>query len=122
MAPRIAFDDPAWLGSPLTIGIEHALGGARAWLAADLSSAPSGRAVLGVTSYLGSGPRLTVVPYGPLAGAIGVPGAGHGSLVATLPAAAALAGRPLFLQWLVEDAGGPAGYSASEAVEMRLTD
>ena len=63
--------------------------------------------------------NLIMVP-GVLDGAVGVPGAGFGTLRVGIPNVPALSGFQLWGQWLILDGGVPAGASSTRAARIDI--
>jgi hypothetical protein len=106
--------EPPLIGNPsFTIGLKNALGGTMAELWLNDASSP-GTVYNGVTVYLAETANLVKIP-------ISVQGTGAGggfaSVSLALPANPALIGTAAFAQWISVDPGGPAGFTASDAIE-----
>jgi cytochrome c peroxidase len=116
--PGILAGVPANLGNvDFKVGVDNARGGAFAALAVS--------PLLAATQYFGVNVNVDIwqspaLFYRSLAGAVGVAGAGYGTVGFALPAAPALTGVTLYGQWFVFDAGVASGLASSRGAELRL--
>ncbi len=116
--PVMVAVEPPDLGNPsMTVGIDHALGGADAALVVDRAADPLGHMVQGARSFLamGTSQRVTIVSLDGSG-----PGQGTGSVSFTIPADPALLGLHRYAQWFVADPGTPGGLAATPAAEFVL--
>ena len=116
--PSMVALEPPRLGNPdFTLAVQHARGGASALLVVGTTPDITGTFRRGAWLHvsLTSSHRITAhVIEG-----VGA-GEGFGSSVRRLPTSPLLAGTAFYAQWLVPDAGAPAGLAASEAVRFEL--
>jgi hypothetical protein len=119
-SPRMVCYEPPALGNTnFTLGVDHALGGARAVLMLTTRDAPGGVPFRGALSYVSMQVgRQRLISGGNLSG-IGN-GQGYGSVNLSLPSAAIFDGLDLYAQWFVIDPGASGGVAASEAVRFTL--
>lgn len=112
--PEIVALEPPFVGNgAFTVGIDRALGGARAILAFGAFARPSGTVFQGATSYLDLSQPLSVRRM-PLNGAGA--GEGYGSATITLPNDPLLVGTTFYAQWFVFDFTANGRFSATRAV------
>jgi cytochrome c peroxidase len=114
--PRIIALEPPQIGQDdLTVGIDHALGGAPALLLFSSSYTPGGVFRDGATLF----PDLAASGVRRLRALSGSgPGAGWGSIVLPIQGDTSLVGSSLYAQWVVLDPGAEGGrLAASPAVE-----
>lgn len=110
--PRMVALEPPLVGNPeLTLGVADGPALGQALLALDF--APGALTVDGVGVLVAGTAGLMLLPAGPMQGA---PGEAYASLSLAVPGDAALAGLPVYAQWLVL---GPS-LSASEGAELTL--
>lgn len=118
--PRMVALEPPMRGNgQFTVAMDQGVGGNLALLLVDPIANQAGTKVLGIQAHLGLSPDLAVYTAGPLSGT----GAGQGwtSISFNLNLPASLVGVSISGQWVVFDAGGPAGVlAASDAVTATL--
>lgn len=112
--PVFIANEPPLLGNPsLTMGVDRGLPNARAMLIIDRADNAAGSTVRGVQCFLGlSAAQMRTV--------VQLDGAGTGSYTTLVPGNPSLDGLTLYAQWFIEDAGGPAGVSATDARAITL--
>jgi len=116
IAPRAWFAGSPSPGTPhCAFEVDRAVGSAPAFLLVGL--ARTSQQVVGITVFV---QPLASVFVGLATGATGAPGAGSASLPLSIPGSPSFLGLPLQAQWVVIDAGGPAGFAASEGLELRI--
>jgi cytochrome c peroxidase len=107
--PYLVLDDPARLESEWRIAIADGLSFGSAWIGVDLQADVPGRPYLGVNLYLAATPKIQVI------GPISLNADGYATVKWLLPSKPFLNGRMIAIQALLEDPGGPAGFSATAA-------
>jgi cytochrome c peroxidase len=116
--PQMLAEVPANLGNvDFKLGVGNARGGALATFVLALAPASTVLGGVNVNVQLGGGEVLVPLPLG---GAVGIAGAGYGTLKFAVPPEPGLAGITLFGQWFVADGGAPAGLATSRGGEFRL--
>ncbi|MFT7484804.1 MAG: cytochrome c peroxidase [Candidatus Paceibacteria bacterium] len=113
-SPTIIALEPPKLGvSDLTIGLDHAVGGAQALLLINVQETPGGVLRSGALLY----PSLQGVSIVSVPATNGVgPGEGWASVVLSVPGDISLLGTPVFAQWVVLDSGAASRLAATEAI------
>ena len=109
-APQLVAESPARLGSGWQIAVAGGPQWARFWVGADLQADVSGRPWLGVQLHLAAASYFT--QQGPYL----MNSDGYMSLAMIVPYSPPLLGRQLYAQALIEDASGPAGFTATAAL------
>jgi cytochrome c peroxidase len=112
--PVFIANEPPQLGNPsMTMGVDRAQPNARALLIIDRADNAAGSTVRGVQCFLGlSAAQMRTV--------VQLDAAGTGSANTAIPNRSSLHGLTVFAQWFIEDAGGPAGVSATDARAITL--
>lgn len=112
--PVFIANEPPLLGnSSLTLGVDRAFPNARAMLIVDRADDAAGSTVRGAECFLGlSSAQMRHV--------VQLDAAGTGSYSTAIPNNPSLDGLTLYAQWFIEDSGGPAGVSATDARAITL--
>ncbi|MCB9876459.1 MAG: hypothetical protein H6835_02565 [Planctomycetes bacterium] len=116
--PQWLAEVPANIGNvDFKLGVFNGLGGAPATLVLGLF--PTATQINGVNINVAFGTGELLVP-GVLQGAVGVPGAGYGTLKVGVPNEPGLAGIALFGQWFVWDGSLPAGVASTRGAQVLM--
>jgi cytochrome c peroxidase len=116
--PLMMAEVPANLGNTdFKLGVSNARGGALATFVLSVGPAAVVLGGVNVNVALGTGETLVNLPLG---GAVGVAGAGFGTLKVDVPAIPVLTGLTLYSQWFVWDSGVASGFATSRGGEVRL--